>query len=121
MKIKTSKLINEALDWAVAKCEELKTETWYTKAITVLFSDAPRFVPFMPSRDWSQAGPIIEREKIFLVQPYKSATLCKAYKREDDTDLPCWLEDGPTPLIAAMRCYVSSRLGDTVEVPNEFA
>ena len=26
---------------------------------------------------------------------------------------------GPTPLIAAMRCYVASVLGDEVEVPDE--
>jgi len=28
----------------------------------------------------------------------------------------CW--GGPTPLIAAMRCYVASRLGDDVIVPD---
>ena len=27
---------------------------------------------------------------------------------------------GPTPLIAAMRCYVASKLGDEVDVPEEF-
>jgi hypothetical protein len=27
--------------------------------------------------------------------------------------------EGPTPLIAAMRCYVASKLGDTVEIPEE--
>ena len=27
--------------------------------------------------------------------------------------------DGPTPLVAAMRSYVSSKLGDKVEVPDE--
>lgn len=26
---------------------------------------------------------------------------------------------GPTPLIAAMRCYVASKLGDTVDIPEE--
>jgi hypothetical protein len=26
---------------------------------------------------------------------------------------------GPTPLIAAMRCYVQSKLGDEVEAPEE--
>ena len=26
---------------------------------------------------------------------------------------------GPTPLIAAMRSYVASKLGETVEVPDE--
>jgi hypothetical protein len=27
--------------------------------------------------------------------------------------------DGSTPLIAAMRCYVASKLGDEVEIPEE--
>lgn len=26
---------------------------------------------------------------------------------------------GPTPLIAAMRCYVASKLGEEVEIPDE--
>ena len=26
---------------------------------------------------------------------------------------------GPTPLIAAMRCYVASKLGDEIEIPTE--
>jgi hypothetical protein len=28
---------------------------------------------------------------------------------------------GPTPLIAAMRCYVASKLGDEVELPEELS
>ena len=28
-------------------------------------------------------------------------------------------ERGPTKLIAAMRCYVASKLGDEVDVPEE--
>jgi hypothetical protein len=27
--------------------------------------------------------------------------------------------DGPTPLIAAMRCYVASKLGAEIEIPKE--
>jgi hypothetical protein len=30
-----------------------------------------------------------------------------------------WVMFGHTPLVAAMRCYVASKLGDTVEVPEE--
>ena len=31
-----------------------------------------------------------------------------------------WFENvGPTPLIAAMRCYVTSKLGNEVEVQKE--
>jgi len=28
-------------------------------------------------------------------------------------------QEGDTPLIAAMRCYVASKLGDEVDVPEE--
>jgi hypothetical protein len=31
------------------------------------------------------------------------------------------IEYGPTPLIAAMRCYVAAKLGDTVEIPEDLA
>jgi hypothetical protein len=27
-------------------------------------------------------------------------------------------ESGPTPLVAAMRCYVASQIGDEVDVPE---
>jgi hypothetical protein len=29
------------------------------------------------------------------------------------------MQNGPTPLIAAMRCYVASKFGDEVETPEE--
>ncbi len=29
------------------------------------------------------------------------------------------INHGPTPLIAAMRCYVASKLGDEIEIPEE--
>ena len=74
---------------------------------------------FNPSENWEQGGPIIARERIFLQAPYLSVKLWDAYTMESDTDLPCWGNTGPTPLIAAMRCYVASKLGDTVEIPDE--
>lgn len=65
------------------------------------------------SIDWEYGGPIIERERIEL-------------KDDGGTD---WLashnnesvEFGPTPLVSAMRCYVASKLGDEVEIPEELA
>lgn len=121
--IKTSQLSGVALDWAVAKSEGLKTMLW-PQVVTVLYPDAPRFVPFKPSTNWAQGGPIIETNR-----------LCIGYKHEVDSwlippcnpDVECWARDtaggylkyGPTPLIAAMRCYVASKLGDTVSIPAE--
>ena len=62
--------------------------------------------------DWAQGGPIIEREMIELV-PYTDSLWDAMYR---DQHIP---NDGPTPLIAAMRCYVASKLGDDVDVPEE--
>lgn len=113
MKIKTSELIGPALDWAVAKCEydELAAKN-------IQYPQYAKHYPTIsPSTDWAQAGPIIEREWINVV------------KHENGTDWKAaaevWMLDdghpsvGETPLIAAMRCYVESKLGDTVEVPDE--
>lgn len=103
MKIKTSELTGAALDWAVAKSEgytgtalESRTGEWYT-----------------PSTDWAQGGPIIEREKITL-QPVVRPDGWVARTQKCDS---VW--EGQYPLIAAMRCYVASKLGDEVDVPEE--
>ena len=102
MKIKTAEATDEALDWLVTKCEG------YDHEVT-----SSEWGMWGWATDWAQGGPIIEREKI--------ATNYSA-KRD------CWFaenfletcaEAGPTPLIAAMRCYVASQLGDEVEIPKE--
>ena len=99
MKLKTSELQGAVLDWAVAKCE-------LGEAINEV--DDPHFY----STDWALAGPIIEREGI-TVRRYTDALWDASIGRLD------YVADGPTPLTAAMRCYVASKLGDEVEVPDE--
>jgi hypothetical protein len=106
MKLKTSELQGAVLDWAVAKCE-------VGDAINEI--DDPHFY----STDWALAGPIIEREGI-TVRRYTDALWDASIGRLD------YVADGPTPLVAAMRCYVASKFGDDlvlfkVEVPNELA
>jgi len=107
--MKTSELTGAALDWAVAKCEGYidNCNTWLHDATVQEVEDEH----FKPSTDWAQGGPIIEREKIETryIEPLK--------EWHADTDCNC--ESGPTPLIAAMRCLVASRLGDEVDVPEE--
>ena len=102
MKIKTSELKDQALDWAVSEAEG------------VSYADYMEDGPINQrkwSTDWAQAGPIIERERI-SIGPYgdefwaqSSATIDTYY--------------GPTPLVAAMRAFVASRLGDEIEIPEE--
>ena len=94
--MKTSELTGTALDWAVAVCEDVYCfDGTYT-----------------PSTNWSQGGPIIEREGIELL----CETLGFRWVAMPQKG-PEWR--GPTPLIAAMRCYVASKLGDEVEIPKE--
>ena len=118
--MKTSELTGAALDWAVAKCEGrgfVFGETDYTDGRTYQRGTAQATGPHY-STDWAQGGPIIERERISVGdqthihgQPEHSAWY--ATNRKGAYGL------APTPLIAAMRCYVASKLGDEVNIPEE--
>ena len=101
MKIKTSELTGAALDWAVAKCTG-QENCW--------LHDYKLGYPVSISTDWSQGGPIIEREGLTLTHQ------STRWGAQTDDDLFAY---GPTPLIAAMRCYVASKLGVEVEIPEE--
>jgi len=145
--MKTAELTGAALDWAVAKCEGYETRNNYEVSYcdvdgdVFLFQcmaddgehaieqcanaytdansfDAVRLDPYMPSTDWAQGGPIIERESIEL-QP--RGTVWKALILPREPHDKGTAQQGATPLIAAMRAYVASKLGDEVEVPNELA
>lgn len=108
MKVKTSELTGPALDWAVAKCEG-KCQgdfAWYYD----------RRHTFDYSTDWAQAGPIIERELIDMLH-IRQNDISVAWDATFGNDEI--VQSGPTPLIAAMRCYVASVLGDEVDVPEE--
>ena len=105
--METSELTGAALDWAVAKCEG-HTGLWIEDDLHGNHISRP----YTPSTDWSQGGPIIEREKIQMGY-IKAYAQWAAYVRISQRQV------GPAPLIAAMRCYVESELGDNVEVPEE--
>lgn len=121
MKIKVSEASGPALDWMVAKCEGYTTGKFGPKWAVVRGPEhwgneseaAPSY-----SIDWSQGGPIIEREKIEL--RYHDVIVAGIWYRDGIGSDECSHKAiGPTPLIAAMRCYVASKLGDEVEVPDE--
>jgi hypothetical protein len=105
MKIKTSELTGAALDWAVATCEG---EDY--SPVTTYSGIGAEFPPTNYSTDWAQGGPIIERERIEI--EHDGHAWWARIKADDDYT-------GPTPLIAAMRCYVAAKLGDTVDIPEE--
>jgi len=149
MMMKTSELTRAQLNWAVAQAEGDKVyrprlgrpDDWDKEAYLADGSDdrwvvrvqnrnVARFVDwtYNPSGSWWQGGPIIERAGMEF-----SSELCDDSGRyircgpEDIYLAKCQIEDamaptcawGPTHLIAAMRCYVASKLGAEVEVPEE--
>ncbi len=144
MRIKTSELTGAALDWAVAKCEDLPL-----KLDPMGFrKDAPASMQagwwvwdgegqnqvighrktrrgdedgYSPSADWAQGGPIIEREEIGLQRnaPCSFGREWEARGSIMAKGAGYQFAYGPTPLIAAMRCYVASKLGDDIDIPEE--
>ena len=115
MKIKTNEPIGPALDWLVAKCVgdfALYHDIEDGQRFLNLWTDSA-FLHY--SSNWANGGPIIEREEIGFAK-YGPNGSWKAVIGETPRGSPFY---GPTPLIAAMRCYVASKLGDEVEVPGE--
>jgi hypothetical protein len=124
--MKTSELTGPALDWAVAKCEGPNSVAacYYVDDLPVYLDEAP--IPeWKPSIDWSQGGPIIERERIDVTWHIDHWTAMwwadnsgmakdQAQRFKHNRQ-----HSGPTPLVAAMRCFVASRLGDEVDIPDE--
>lgn len=117
--VPVSELSGAALDWAVAKCEggpyRGKGKQYATDGTGVV--DGPcRYYFFQAtdfSSDWKLGGPIVERERIEL------GSYADQWQATIHADYGSLYHRGPTPLVAAMRCYVASKLGDTVEVPVE--
>lgn len=122
--MKTSELRGAALDWAVAKCEKMDIEIRPAgtcgRPLYVLAAEKG-YTPWTwePSTNWSYAGPIIEREWLDITPwPNESREDMRWHCQQHDSSGDC-AQYGPTPLIAAMRCYVASKLGDEVEIPEE--
>ena len=125
MKIKTKDLTGAALDWMVAKADE----NLYPKGDVRLldgkvftiepgnYEQSDRWQLYDPSTNWAQGGPIIGRERISIRQ-WTNVPLVHAYMPQDNAP---WLSDGTSPLVAAMRCYCSFKLGDEVDVPEELS
>lgn len=122
-KVNVSDLSGAALDWCVAKCEG------YTPVLNMdshgsiwrgWWESTPKPDPRYRrlqnySTDWAQGGPIIERELICLKHGKYIETSAYIYSGDG---YAAYVQ-GPTALVAAMRCYIASKLGEVVEVPAE--
>lgn len=117
--MKTSELTGAALDWAVDKSNFMQHSLESDYCLEV------GYAPFY-STDWAHGGPIIEREMIqitphCMVNPLHGWAAAFRSFDEDDDVYASHRKRGKTPLIAAMRCYVASKLGDDVEISEELA
>ena len=120
--MKTCELTGAALNWAVAKCEAgdgLNVRIANGQLYVVGDSEIGNHLDldgdnWQPSGNWAQGGPIIERERISVGthEDYWSADITAG-------ETGFIQGHGPTPLIAAMRCYVASKLGEEVEIPEK--
>lgn len=129
MKHKTAELEGALLDAAVAKAAGitlLATGSSYqhpAKGWTYDGKGEP--APWSPSTMWAIGGPIIYREGIATGRyEYETPAGQRWHAGHgDDVDGGAYFSSldlrytGPTPLIAAMRAYVASKLGEEVDLP----
>ena len=124
MKIETKELIDAALDFAVALARDESVRVERGRVRFALSQFTNDYDLYSPSTDWAQGGPIIDRENLCVGRKHQADT---NYCAVNDPAIDCWarttaggyLSYGPTPLIAAMRCLVASKLGDEVDIPEE--
>ena len=100
--IKVAEATERQLDWLVARIEG---DEWP--------KDGGKGLDY--STDWACGGPIIERELIDVLH-VRQNDLSVAWGAAFGDEV---VESGPTFLIAAMRCYATSKLGMEAEVPEE--
>ena len=120
--MKTAELAGAQLDcWVAQGMSRLKSggihiDVMTATVLTRVDDETGKAELWAPSSNWSQGGPIIERERIELVNAYPEwAAYGHGTASPRLKDAQGWR--GPTPLVAAMRAYVASKFGD--EVPDQ--
>jgi len=118
MRVLTRKLARPALNWAVAQADKLEHTNIIGKTIRYYPSWAGDGIwrHYDPAQDWAQGGPISEREGISSAKKHDGWWVACIY---DINDEPHHHMLSHNRLEAEMRCYVASKLGDEVEVPEE--
>ena len=109
--IKVAEATNIQLDWLVAKCDGLKCTNIYGHIVR-------EFIPHFTT-DPAQMQPIMERELIDTRHIRDSNMCWEAWTPAPEHQDGEVSQTGPTMLVAAARCYVASKLGETAEVPDE--
>jgi len=132
MKVKVAEASDMVLDWLVAKYKGANNlrrnvhrfnNDWILDWPRDQEGKTPRveyLAEFSPTNSWAQGGPIIEQLRSDSAYPFLIES------DGDNVHVLSWPSEnvhfsgyGPTVLVAAMRCYVASKLGEEVEVPDE--
>ncbi|WP_288080656.1 phage protein NinX family protein [Pseudomonas sp.] len=120
VEVKVSELSGAALDWAVAIAGAV---TEVDNGLRFRRDGRPTVggdfvIPYEPSVNWSQGGPLIEEHRISLedigIGWIASPRCCTTDKGSMEP------QDSESLLIAACRAIVAAKLGETVSVPSEF-
>lgn len=129
MKVRTDSITDAALDWAVLEALKptLKDPSQaYIGTFGPLFGKGYRYPAwksrkYSPSTDWAQGGPIIEIEEIGIRRnaPCSDGRQWEAFGSITAKGAGYRWGYGRTPLVAAMRCFVASRLGEEVDIPDD--
>lgn len=152
IEVKTAELVGSALEYSVAVALGAYGQETGSSALSdskhwVIPGFAPmRWDDWTPSVDWSQGGPLIASNQVYLEPPHdvhrayldeKSGRISGIWQTYESwhatvsarvRTLPPKIEgfpglvgraEGETPLIAACRAIVASHFGETVRVPVE--
>jgi len=122
VEVKTSELVGQVLDWAVAQVEGVPCYTCPNSPQKTQFvddEDCPfgRYI-YSPRQNWDQGGPLIEKYDVRL----NKTTDGKWHASTDGYIMgenPS--ENSRSALIAICRAIVAAKLGDVVQVPVELA
>ncbi|MFK4706227.1 hypothetical protein ABIC83_003066 [Roseateles asaccharophilus] len=115
VKIKTTQLRDLSLDWVVARIEGLHPVL--DGGFLCLHARTPN-VQLVAYSNTDKADAIIDRERIATEPGGEGWQATKGLFSGSGSD-PKY--NGPTRRIAALICFVASRLGDEVEVPADIA
>lgn len=121
MKIKVSKAEGPTLDWMVAKVLNFERVTRGRLGSAYCWDAWGRPIQFCPTTDWNIGGPILSEARISRTIDHSG--LWVAYWTDgymDGDEGRKWMHCDRRELVAGLRCFVSSKLGDEVEVPGEF-
>lgn len=127
--VRTAELTGAALDWAVAVCEgytNLRLNPHIFDRALIMTPPRKEYgsvylCDLNYSSAWELGGPIIERNEIRIRRnfPCSQGREWEALPSITARGAGGRYGYGPTPLIAAMRGYATSELGDVVDVPEE--